>query len=208
MKNLSYFFLLLIISAYYSCTKNEMVEPAPPQPVANFEVSNSTAEIGDQIIFTNNSQNADNYEWDFGDGNISIEKNPTHSYSEAGNFSIILSASGDGGIDTSISNIIIKTPSNFPPEGYYSGETEEGGSISFSIEDDKVKNFRGSYFINVNGSVFEVSKYIPSFGTMTAVGSSFSVTNGQGKELTGEYKNNEIVGTWEHDYGTTGYSVD
>ena len=33
-----------------------------------------------RVIFTNTSQNADSYEWDFGDGNTSTEENPTHTY--------------------------------------------------------------------------------------------------------------------------------
>jgi PKD repeat protein len=35
-----------------------------------------------RVIFTNTSQSADSYEWDFGDGNTSTEENPIHTYAD------------------------------------------------------------------------------------------------------------------------------
>jgi PKD repeat protein len=42
--------------------------------------------------FTNNSNNATTYFWDFGDGNTSVLEDPTHSYSNAGNYTVTLSS--------------------------------------------------------------------------------------------------------------------
>ncbi len=45
------------------------------------------------VAFTNNSENAFDYEWDFGDGSdISTEENPTHTYEEAGEYEVTLIA--------------------------------------------------------------------------------------------------------------------
>lgn len=45
------------------------------------------------VEFTNLSSNATTYLWDFGDGNSSIDNNPTHTYAEAGTFDVTLTAS-------------------------------------------------------------------------------------------------------------------
>ena len=41
--------------------------------------------------------NITNWHWDFGDGNTSYEKNPTHTYTQKGVWTIILSVEGEGG---------------------------------------------------------------------------------------------------------------
>lgn len=46
----------------------------------------------DTVYFSNQTQNAETFLWDFGDGNISMEKEPVHVYSSAGNYAITLTA--------------------------------------------------------------------------------------------------------------------
>jgi len=38
-----------------------------------------------------------NYTWDFGDGNISYERNPVHEYSSSGNYTITLAVKDNDG---------------------------------------------------------------------------------------------------------------
>lgn len=45
------------------------------------------------VDFSNASINASSYEWDFGDGNISNDENPIHTYTDAGEFTVRLIAS-------------------------------------------------------------------------------------------------------------------
>ena len=40
--------------------------------------------------------------WDFGDGETSIEENPTHTYTDEGIYTVSLSASGPHGSDTEV----------------------------------------------------------------------------------------------------------
>lgn len=59
------------------------------KPIAYFGFSKS----GSTIKFINNSLNSPtSFDWDFGDGNKSTEKNPIHTYSELGSFSVKLIA--------------------------------------------------------------------------------------------------------------------
>jgi len=55
-------------------------------PVANFSNTNNN----ETFTFTNNSQNAVTYLWDFGDGNTDTQENPTHTYTSTGNFTVNL----------------------------------------------------------------------------------------------------------------------
>nr|WP_319401619.1 PKD domain-containing protein [uncultured Carboxylicivirga sp.] len=51
-----------------------------------------------QVQFYNNSIDAYNYLWDFGDGNISSEKEPMHTYYTSGNYTVSLTVEGAGGV--------------------------------------------------------------------------------------------------------------
>ena len=60
-------------------------------PRANFEVSPTYVFVNDEKVrFFNLSQEADNYLWEFGDGDTSRVKDPFHKYMEAGVYDITL----------------------------------------------------------------------------------------------------------------------
>ncbi len=62
-------------------------------PYAKFEVDYEVALIDNaEISFTNYSERAENYFWDFGDSLTSVEFEPVHSYTELGDYSIRLLA--------------------------------------------------------------------------------------------------------------------
>ncbi|MCU4166396.1 PKD domain-containing protein [Carboxylicivirga caseinilyticus] len=50
------------------------------------------------VKFYNNSVDAHTFLWDFGDGNISTEKEPTHTYYTTGDYKVTLTAEGSGGV--------------------------------------------------------------------------------------------------------------
>ncbi|MCK4663813.1 MAG: PKD domain-containing protein [Bacteroidales bacterium] len=85
--------VLLVFILINSCKKPE---DDTPQPTACFSASTTQAAVGEVITFTNCSQNAVSYSWQFGDGSQSTEVNPTHSYSSTGSFVVNLRvANGD-----------------------------------------------------------------------------------------------------------------
>ena len=66
---------------------------------------------GANVQFTNNTQYADTYYWDFGDGNTSSEENPSHNYNATDDFTVKLIAEGLCGSDSisqpiSVSNLL------------------------------------------------------------------------------------------------------
>lgn len=64
-----------------------------PVPTAIF----STTIDGMDVTFTNSSTDADTYAWNFGDGGSSAEMNPAHTYAENNDYSVTLTAIGEGG---------------------------------------------------------------------------------------------------------------
>ena len=62
------------------------------RPIADFAVQGEDRIAPSEIEFINNSKEAEQYEWDFGDGTISDETSPIHRYSSSGNYTIVLRA--------------------------------------------------------------------------------------------------------------------
>jgi Zn-dependent metalloprotease len=67
------------------------------------------------VSFTNLSNNANSFHWDFGDGNTSTVANPTHNYTSYGNFTVKLIASGGScGSDTTVKTAYISIDTTNP----------------------------------------------------------------------------------------------
>jgi PKD repeat protein len=77
-----------------------------PDPIAGFNYQKSDL----TVTFTNTSQNANSYLWDFGDGNTSTETNPFHTYLTGGSYVVNLtSASSTCGDDVTSQTIFLET---------------------------------------------------------------------------------------------------
>lgn len=63
-------------------------------PQTNFSFTASASCANDNLIsFTNLTLPSSNYLWDFGDGHVSYDENPTHHYSNEGTYTVTLMAS-------------------------------------------------------------------------------------------------------------------
>ena len=70
-------------------------------PVANFECPASSSIYSPMVTFTDFSTGATSWLWDFGDSfnpstNTSTERNPTHTFSQVGNYCVLLTAGNAG----------------------------------------------------------------------------------------------------------------
>ncbi len=104
-------FLLLGVVALVSlnsCKKDEEEEPESSDPVASFQYEISPTNFL-EVTFTNFSQNATSYLWDFGDGETSTEEDPVHVYAEAGDYTVKLTASNDASVSADYSEAITIT---------------------------------------------------------------------------------------------------
>lgn len=98
--------------------------------------------VGESISFSGSATDPDtaygdsiqSWEWDFGDGGHSSSKNPSHTYSSAGSYSVHLEVTDKyGGIDGDTTSATISTP-NQPPHADANGpySAEVGNSVHFS----------------------------------------------------------------------------
>lgn len=106
-------FLILIPSAILLFTACE------PEPIADFHSSKTTALTGEVIQFTSTSTDAYHFSWEFGDGATSTLENPTHTYTEAGNYMVGLTVQSKSGrsVSTSMTNIVIEYANEIRYEG-------------------------------------------------------------------------------------------
>ncbi|MFY0598921.1 MAG: DUF5011 domain-containing protein [Cyclobacteriaceae bacterium] len=87
-----------------NCTEDEGDDL--PAVVAGFTQIINT-ETG-EVTFTNTSENATIYSWDFGDGTTSTLKDPVKSYTENDTYKVVLTASNDDGdSDTAEADVVI-----------------------------------------------------------------------------------------------------
>ena len=96
------------VSAFNQCTSTfESEIYILPAPSASFEPTETNGCVPFAIEIINNSENAAFFEWDFGDGNVSVLENPNHVYYEAGTYPISLIVTDEQGCynDTTVFNI-------------------------------------------------------------------------------------------------------
>jgi gliding motility-associated-like protein len=101
-----------------------------PSPIAGFAASSYTIfNPADPIVFTNTSQLASTYSWNFGDGNQSDQTHPTHTYPGAGYYTVnLIAANQYSCTDTAQAQITIKSDIKFPNAFTPNGGGSNGGT--------------------------------------------------------------------------------
>lgn len=135
-----------------------------------------------------------NYYWDFGDGNNSLEENPTHSYQIPGVYTVTLMITDFWGCETYdnfeivITDYFLETPNVFTPNGDGVNDTyfpkfvhvdqlvftvmNKWGEILYHSEDLNDKGWDGSY----RGQKASPGNYVYKLSYTTADGRDFSET--------------------------------
>ncbi len=89
-------------------------------PEAHFDVSPGTPAVGDPIRFLDGSTSVDgsilSWEWDFGDGHMAREQNPTHRYEDVGTYDVRLTVRDSEGLAaTASAQLIVKANPELVP---------------------------------------------------------------------------------------------
>lgn len=154
----------------------------PELPGAPPTVGFSSSIEGNTVTFTNSSNNADSFSWDFGDGvGTSTEASPVYTYAADGSYIVSLTAFNSDGESTTTSEIIIssqtfsaaaldggssKTWRLNPAPGALSVGPAKGSGEWFAtsaddlvgrdcvFEDQFIFDNAGGYTYNANGRVF------------------------------------------------------
>lgn len=129
-----------------------------PRPVAEFEYEIIEAGL---ISFTNLSQNATQYSWNFGDGSTSTEENPTHEFTRNGFFSVTLNAlNGSCATSTSQSILIMVTDveriGNSPKLSIFPNPTANYLNIALEGQVSKSIQLR---LLSPNGALLQTTQF-------------------------------------------------
>ena len=103
----------LVCSSCSSSSSSSGDTGSSSTPTANFNASPLSGDPPLQVTFTNTSTGTiDTYSWDFGDGEVSSDTNPVHTYSADGAYTVTLTVVASGGSDTEtkVSYIICGNP--------------------------------------------------------------------------------------------------
>ena len=127
------------------------------QPIADFTVTSQTVFNNLPIQFQNLSQDAVEYEWFFGDGNISSNVHPSNLYSEPGLYYITLIAIDEKGCKDTIQKPInieeewyIYVPNTFTPDGNRLNNTFKASVIGIQQLNVSIYNRWGEVVFSSN----------------------------------------------------------
>lgn len=126
-----YYLMTALAVAFGMSACNDPVEPEQPDPEP--EVIAPTADFdftvdGLKVSFTNKSQNATSYKWEFGDDETAKDQNPTHEYAAGGEYTVVLTAANAAG-QTAKKEAKLKVAGK--PSAYFSSEAVEGRAGAF-----------------------------------------------------------------------------
>jgi PKD repeat protein len=107
-------------------------------PAANFSAE---ADANDPLTvnFTDGSSGMlTNWDWDFGDGNVSTDQNSTHTYDQSGSYTVTLTVTGPEGSDTA--NTTITVGSGAPTAGFTADPTTGSAPLTVTFTDTSSGN--------------------------------------------------------------------
>ncbi|MEN6290615.1 MAG: PKD domain-containing protein, partial [Methanobacterium sp.] len=99
-------------------------QPAGVLPVANFSSNITEGYVPLTVQFTDLSENATGWNWDFGDGDTSSEQNPFHTYHLKGNYTVNLEVTNENGTNSKLAKINVLQP--IMPVANFSSNVTEG----------------------------------------------------------------------------------
>lgn len=100
MRNFSFATTLVVLALFIGMTSCSE-DPVLPNARYSFAVDGLT------VTFTDASQDADTYSWDFGDGNSSTDASPVHTYAADGTYTVILTTSNSDGSSTDSQDVAV-----------------------------------------------------------------------------------------------------
>ena len=149
------------------------VTPANTPPSASF--TNSCTQL--ECTFTDGSTDADGtvtgWSWSFGDNTTATTRNPSHTYTSGGTYTVTLVATDDDGATASSSKVItVTTPANTPPSASFTngctqlectftdGSTDADGTVtgwSWNFGDNTTATTRNPSHTYTSGGTYTVT---------------------------------------------------
>lgn len=186
MKRINTFLSLLTLTFVLISCEEELI------PVASFTFTGANKSAPAEVIFTNNSQNATTYLWEFGDGATSTEKNTKHTYTTGGTFTVKLTATSGKNSNTSTSSLTILAPvpnpvanfsfsenGNFAPSQFtFTNTSTNGSTYLWDFGDNQTSTSQNPTHVFSTGGTFNVTlKVKNSVGVESLINKTVTVKN-------------------------------
>jgi PKD repeat protein len=202
MKTIKLIYLVLFVALLAGCKKDDTAptgtNPTPPtgsSPVANFTFTPASGVAPLQVQFTNISNNATSYAWDFGNGQTSAVANASTTYTTAGTYTIKLTATGaDGKTSVKTASITVTAPPTpvvqtyeFKDKWISAGgpEPKSYRNHHYTFEVKEEMDFKVSLTSSVNIALYLYNELDILGGQTNGYSSSASLT---GKLKAGKYR--------------------
>ncbi len=106
-----YIISMIVTNQYCADTATETISILPPPPIADFSGGGEGC-TPVSVTFENSSVYGIEYLWDFGDGNTSIQENPTYTYFVPGTYTVNLTVTGLNGVEIKTMVDVVKVYPN------------------------------------------------------------------------------------------------
>lgn len=135
-----YYILLLLTLFFPVCMWGQFNPSNPGEPSKDRPSASFNHEVyKNGVIFTNKSSGASRYEWNFGDGTTSTEKNPEHVYAQPGEYTVYLKAINGMGENTYRTSVYID--SNYSIYGNFTLDPSKESIRNFQSFDAMCQDF-------------------------------------------------------------------
>ena len=117
-------------------TQASLITVTEPAPVAAFGAAPTSGDAPLTVTFTDASTGAvTSYSWDFGDSGSSTLANPTHEYTAAGTYTVILTVTGPGGSDVDTQAGLITVTEPAPVASFGAAPTSGDAPLTVAFTD-------------------------------------------------------------------------
>lgn len=137
IKNVKLLSIFLLVISFMGCEENDAVLP---EVSAGFTYT-INQDLG-KVTFINTSENADSYEWSFGDDSSSSEINPTKIY-ETGEYTVVLKSKNVAGASDTFEDkvyinipIPVRLPITFDGDNVRYSDVTVFGGTTFEVKDN------------------------------------------------------------------------
>ena len=142
---------VLVVTDAFGCQDSVFGHVEITKVKAGFFAASNFACSGIQLQFTDTSNFASSWLWNFGDGTTSTLQNPTHAYAANGNYTVTLTATYNGCTDTytQAAQINVTSP------------------VIFTVGANDTSNCSAPFTVNFNNSAISATNYNWDFGDGT-----------------------------------------